>query len=147
MWEAKSSGDEFCAGVERWLIPFGRPDILRYLALPFGYRFFIEPNKFEAWIDEKVKMRKTTLLTWYYEFSKANFRNFNELKAVYGNASIVANGRVILNIKGNDFRLVTSVNFRQLAAYVIWFGTHKEYDKIDTSKVSFDIEILNFKSK
>jgi hypothetical protein len=34
-----------------------------------------------------------------------------------------------------------------LAAYVIWFGTHKEYDKIDVSEVSFDIEILNFKNK
>jgi hypothetical protein len=28
---------------------------------------------------------------------------------------IVANNRVIFNIKGNDFRLVVSVNFRQLA--------------------------------
>ena len=96
---------------------------------------------------KKYPKAKTALLTWYHEFSKMNFANFNELKAVYGNASIVANNRVIFNIKGNDFRLVASVNFRQLAAYVIWFGTHKEYDKIDTSKISFDIEILNFKNK
>src|SRR5258708_13364446 len=95
----------------------------------------------------KYPKAKTALLTWYHEFSKTNFRNFNELKAVYGNASIVANNRVILNIKGKDFRLVTSVNFRQLAAYVIWFETQKEYDKLKTSKISFDIEILNFKNK
>jgi mRNA interferase HigB len=95
----------------------------------------------------KYPKAKTALLTWYHEFAKTNFRNFNELKSVYGNASIVANNRDIFNIKGNDFRLVTSVNFRQLAAYVIWFGTHKENDKIDTTKISFDIEILNFKSK
>jgi mRNA interferase HigB len=88
---------------------------------------------------------KTALLTWYHEFSKLEFRNFNELKSVYGNASIVANNRVIFNIKANDFRLVVSVNFRQLAAYVIWFGTHKEYDKIDIAKISFEIELLNFK--
>ena len=90
---------------------------------------------------------KTALLTWYYEFAKAEFKNFNELKGVCGNASVVANNRVIFNIKGNDYRLVVSVNFRQLAAYVIWFGAHKEYDKIDTSKISFDIDILNFKNK
>ncbi|HWB93151.1 MAG TPA: type II toxin-antitoxin system HigB family toxin [Puia sp.] len=95
----------------------------------------------------KYPKAKTALLTWYYEFSKAEFRNFNELKSVYGNASIVANNRVIFNIKGNDFRLVASVNFRQLASYVIWFGTHKEYDKIDVSKIAFDTTILNFKSK
>jgi len=96
---------------------------------------------------DKYPKAKTALLTWYHEFSKTDFRNFNELKSVYGNASIVANNRVIFNLKGNDFRLVASVNFRQLAAYVIWFGTHKEYDKIDVSEVSFDINILNFKNK
>lgn len=87
------------------------------------------------------------MLTWYYEFSKRTFKSFNELKAVYGNASIVANNRVIFNIKGNDYRLVVSVNFRQLAAYVIWFGTHVAYDKINTATVDFDTEILNYKIK
>jgi mRNA interferase HigB len=96
---------------------------------------------------DKYPKAKIPLLTWYHEFSKAIFRNFNELKQVYGNASIVANNRVIFNIKANDFRLVVSVNFRQAAAYVIWFGTHKEYDKIDTSTVEFDQEILKYKKK
>ncbi len=49
--------------------------------------------------------------------------------------------------KGNEFRLIVSVNFRQLAAYIIWFGTHKEYDKIDTGTIEFDVKILNYKIK
>jgi len=98
------------------------------------------------YIDRYPKA-KTSLLTWYYEFSKMDFDNFNDLKAVYGNASIVAGSRVIFNIKGNDYRLVVSINFRQSAAYVIWFGTHKEYDKIDTATIEFDIAILNYKRK
>jgi mRNA interferase HigB len=93
----------------------------------------------------KYPKAKTALLTWYHEFSKSDFRNFNELKSFYGNVSIVANSRVIFNIKGNDFRLLTSINFRRLAAYVIWFGTHKEYDKIDVTTINFDMDILNFK--
>jgi mRNA interferase HigB len=96
---------------------------------------------------DKYPKAKTPLLTWYYEYSRQAFANFNELKSVYGNASIVANNRVIFNIKGNDYRLVVSVNFRQLASYVIWFGTHKEYDKIDISTIEFDTEILNYKTK
>lgn len=98
------------------------------------------------YIDKYPKAR-TPLLTWYHEFAKSAFSTFNELKAMYGNASIVANNRVIFNIKGNDFRLVVSVNFRQLAAYVIWFGTHKEYDKIDAARIEFDTSILNYKPK
>jgi mRNA interferase HigB len=40
----------------------------------------------------------------------------------------VNNNRVVFNIKGNDYRLVISINFLQSASYVIWFGTHKECD-------------------
>ena len=94
---------------------------------------------------EKYPIAKTQLLIWYSEFSKLDFRNFNELKRVYGNASIVNNERVVFNIKGNDFRLVVSINFLQRACYVIWFGTHKEYDTINVATVAFDIAILNYK--
>ncbi len=94
---------------------------------------------------EKYPNAKTLLLTWYYEFSKLNFKNFNELKQVYGNASVVANNRVIFNIKGNDFRLLVSVNFRQSAAYIIWFGKHKEYDRINVETIEFDSNILDYK--
>lgn len=96
---------------------------------------------------DKYPKAKTALLTWHHEFSKATFGNFNELKSVYGNASIVSNNRVIFNIKGNDFRLLVSVNFRKQAAYMIWFGTHKEYDKIDTGTIEFNTAILNYKAK
>ncbi|WP_269243048.1 type II toxin-antitoxin system HigB family toxin [Flavobacterium limnophilum] len=96
---------------------------------------------------EKYPIAKTQLLIWYNEFSKWDFHNFNELKRVYGNASIVNNERVVFNIKGNDFRLVVSVNFLQTACYVIWFGTHKEYDKINVEKVAFDTVILDYKKE
>jgi len=85
----------------------------------------------------------TQLLVWFNEFSKLDFGNFNELKRVYGNASVVNNNRVVFNIKGNDFRLVVSINFIHGAAYVIWFGTHKEYDKINVETIEFDRNILN----
>ena len=96
---------------------------------------------------DKYPKAKIALLTWYYEFSKLTFANFNALKTVYGNASIVGGNRVIFNIKGNEYRLVFAVNFKQGAAYVIWFGTHNEYDKIKVSTISFDTAILNYKQK
>lgn len=96
---------------------------------------------------DKYPEAKTPLLMWYHEFLKQEFKNFNELKEVYGNASIAANNRLIFNIKGNDYRLIVSVNFKQLAAYIIWFGTHKQYDKIDTETIEFDTKILKFKAK
>ena len=96
---------------------------------------------------DKYPKAKNPLLAWHNEFSKQTFRTFNELKAVYGSASIVSNNRVIFNIKGNDYRLVVSVNFAQAAAYIIWFGTHKEYDKIDAALIEFETSILKYKAK
>jgi len=95
---------------------------------------------------KKYPIAETQLLIWYSEFSKLDFQNFNQLKKVYGNASIVNNNRVVFNIKGNDFRLVVSINFLQTACYVIWFGTHKEYDKINVETVAFDTAILTDKN-
>jgi mRNA interferase HigB len=96
---------------------------------------------------DKYPKASNSLLAWYHTFSRQSFLNFNELKDVYGSASIVANNRVIFNIKGNDLRLLVSVNFRKQAAYVIWFGTHKEYDKINVETINFDLTILNYKGK
>ena len=86
---------------------------------------------------DKYPKAKTPLLTWYYEFSKMVFKSFNELKAVYGNASIVANNRVIFNIKGNDYRLVVAINYRHQIVFIKWIGTHGDYDKIDVKTVKY----------
>ncbi|MBC7553373.1 MAG: type II toxin-antitoxin system HigB family toxin [Taibaiella sp.] len=93
---------------------------------------------------DKYPSAKKSLLTWYKEFSAYKFENFNELKCVYGSASIISNSRVIFNIKGNDYRLLVSVNFIQAAAYIIWFRPHKEYDEIDSETVVFDEAMLKY---
>jgi len=79
----------------------------------------------------------TALREWYYELSKQNFSSFNELKSLYGNASLVGDDRVVFNIVGNHFRLVVRIVFEFKAIQVKWFGTHAEYDKIDVSKIKF----------
>ena len=97
--------------------------------------------------SEKFPIAKMQLLIWYNEFTKYDFRNFNEFKRVYGNASIVNNERVVFNIKGNDYRLVVSINFSQTACYVIWFGTHTDYNKINVETVALYTAILNYKKQ
>src|SRR5438046_1225326 len=61
---------------------------------------------------------------WYYELLKAEYKNFNELKSVYGKASLVGNDRVVFNIMGNKYRLVVRIVFEFKAIQVKWFGTH-----------------------
>ncbi len=83
------------------------------------------------------------LMAWQNEFELTDFSNFNELKSVYRSASIIGNQRVVFNIKGNDYRLIVSMNFNKGACYIIWFGNYKSYDLIDAVRISFDSRTLN----
>lgn len=80
-------------------------------------------------------MAETALLEWSHELLNSDFTNFNELKQVYGNASIVADDRVVFNIMGNKYRLVAWIVFEYRAIQVKWFGTHAEYDRIDVASI------------
>lgn len=82
-------------------------------------------------------MAKNVLLEWYSELLKSEFRNFNELKKIYGNASLVGDNRVVFNILGSKYRLVVRVAFEYRTIQVKWFGTHAEYDKINVSRIKY----------
>ena len=86
---------------------------------------------------EKHPDAKTALQKWYHEMAEADFKNFNQLKRVYASASLAADDRVVFNICGNKYRLVARVNFLFKAIQVKWFGTHKQYDKIDVATIAY----------
>ena len=86
---------------------------------------------------EKYPDAKNALFEWYYEFLSADFKNFQELKAVHGSASLVGDNRVVINIKGNHYRLVIRIIFIYKTIQIKWFGTHKEYDMIDVATIKF----------
>lgn len=85
----------------------------------------------------KYPTAATALQEWYYELILCNFKNFNELKKMYANASIVADDRVVFNIMGNKYRLIVRIVFEFKAIQIKWFGTHTEYDKIDAAIIQY----------
>jgi len=50
-------------------------------------------------------------------------------------ASILKAGRVVFNIKANDFRLVALVQYRVGVVMIRFFGSHAEYDEADAETV------------
>jgi len=89
---------------------------------------------------KKYPLAASALQEWYHELIQYDFKNFNELKVVYRNASLVADDRVVFNIMGNKYRLVVRIVFQFKAIQIKWFGTHTEYDEID-------VTVTNFKKK
>ena len=75
------------------------------------------------------------LLAWYHDARRATWTSPADIKILYRNASILANNRVVFNIKGNKYRLVVVVRYSTGKIYVRFIGTHAEYDRIDATTI------------
>lgn len=78
---------------------------------------------------------RASLTQWISTVEQADWGTPNELKAVYPNASVVANDRVVFNIGGNKYRLVVLVIYRVRTIFIRFIGTHGEYDRLDVTTV------------
>ncbi|MCZ4225505.1 type II toxin-antitoxin system HigB family toxin [Pedobacter rhodius] len=45
--------------------------------------------------------------------------------------------RFVFNIKGNHYRLIVDVEFKLKIIFVVWVGTHAEYDKIKVEEINY----------
>ncbi|MCD6180737.1 MAG: type II toxin-antitoxin system HigB family toxin [Bacteroidales bacterium] len=88
--------------------------------------------------QRKYKRAVESLKSWVYEVKFSTWNNAKELKAKYGNASIISSKRVVFNIKGNDYRLIVDIEYKLKIVFIVWLGTHEEYDKINAKTVSYE---------
>ena len=103
------------------IIIIGTDVVERYLADHVGHRGIKAAlAQYQAWLD---------IVT------RANWRNPQDVKTSYPKASILKAGRVVFNIKGNDYRLVAAVQYRAGVLAIRFFGSHAEYDEIDAEAV------------
>jgi mRNA interferase HigB len=89
----------------------------------------------EYWQQKRYRAAEQPLRAWHDEARHANWRNFNDIRQDYPKASVVGNGRVVFDIMGGSFRLIVKIEFRMKSVYIRFFGTHKEYDKIDAREI------------
>lgn len=75
------------------------------------------------------------LQRWADTVERENWKTHADLKASFPSADYVGNGRYVFNVKGNSYRLVVLVVFVAGVLTVRFVGTHKDYDKIDCSKI------------
>jgi len=87
----------------------------------------------EFW--EKHKDSEQYLKTWNDTAKNADWKSPNDIKIIYPNASIIADNRVVFNIKGNNYRLIVKINYDYQMIWIRFIGTHAAYDKIDASKI------------
>jgi mRNA interferase HigB len=81
---------------------------------------------------------KAALDAWFAEVRRARWRSAADIKRLYATASVVSGERVVFNIRGNNYRLVTAVDFQKSIVWIKWIGTHRDYDRIDVTKVDHE---------
>lgn len=77
---------------------------------------------------------KQQLLAWYQVFDKNIFDNSNVIKSIFGSADFVGNNKVVFNICGNHYRLIVKINYATQIVYILFIGTHTEYDNLKDIK-------------
>ncbi len=76
-----------------------------------------------------------SLLSWYHEAKAAEWKMPTDIKNKYRNASILKRGRVVFNIAGNKYRLVTCVDYESGIVLIRFIGTHAKYDRINAEEI------------
>src|SRR5258708_40073367 len=94
---------------------------MRIIAVGTLRRFWNRPGRGDA---------EQPLRAWVHVVRSADWSKPTEVKAMFGNADILKNGRGIFDIGGNKYRLVAAIPYRGQPAYVRLLRAHQEDDKI-----------------
>jgi mRNA interferase HigB len=78
---------------------------------------------------------KALLSAWLKVAEKARWGSFKDVRETFSSADLVAGTKLVFNIGGNNYRLVAHVAFQVRTLFVLWIGTHAEYDKIDVGEL------------
>lgn len=82
-----------------------------------------------------IKAARSQYEAWLTIASAAEWRHPEDVTRSHPKASILKGGRVVFNIKANDFRLIALVMYREGVLMIRFCGSHAEYDKIDAEIV------------
>ncbi len=82
-----------------------------------------------------IKAARAQYDAWLAIAQAAEWRMPADVKRSHPKASILKGGRVVFNIKANDYRLIAVVRYREGVLMIRFFGSHADYDEIDAETV------------
>jgi mRNA interferase HigB len=74
---------------------------------------------------------------WYDETRKSSWATSSDVRQSFAAVSVVGADRLVFNIRGNAYRLVTAVDYARGILWIKWIGTHADYDDIDVRTVQY----------
>ena len=77
---------------------------------------------------------KAPLHAWYERVEAADWSSYADLRRDYPAADLVAD-KVVFNVGGNNYRVICYVPFGKRTVYILWVGTHAEYDALSEKDI------------
>ncbi len=85
---------------------------------------------------EKHPASRIPLSLWYARVSKAAWLAPADIKSDFGNTvDFIGDNRVIFDIGGNKYCLITHIAYAYKSILIKFVGTHKEYDAINPETI------------
>jgi len=84
---------------------------------------------------EKHADAKDAMNNWYRLVKQADWADYHEMKQMFNSVDAVGNDRFVFDIRGNNYRIVALIFFDVRTVYIRFLGTHKEYSRVDCSKI------------
>jgi mRNA interferase HigB len=80
--------------------------------------------------DAAVPLRE-----WFKTAEHAQWNTMADVRRDFPSADLVGGDRLVFNIGGNKYRLVSLVHFGRPTLFLLWVGTHAEYDRINVKEL------------
>ena len=85
--------------------------------------------------DTGIAAAQNSFNAWHLITTAAEWDNPHQIQGAHPKASILKGGRVVFNIKANDYRLIAKVDYEDHIVLIRWFGSHADCDKIDAETI------------
>lgn len=72
---------------------------------------------------------RSQVTAWLFEAEEAQWRSPEDIKARYAHTSFLDNNVVVFNLRGNKYRLVVAVAYKNQMIIIKRIGTHAEYSR------------------
>lgn len=87
--------------------------------------------------SKKYPDAEIALQKWYEETKAADWENFTEVKKTFNSIDSVGNDRYVFDVRGNHYRMIALIIFKVRTVFILWIGSHKEYDKVKAPYITF----------
>ena len=82
-----------------------------------------------------IKAARAQYEAWRAIAEASHWKTPEDVKKSHPRASILRRGRVVFNIRANDYRLIAAIKYSNGILMIRFFGSHEEYDRVDAEAV------------